>query len=329
MQLRRLAALEQQKLQDEYDEVMARCTWLEELLASQDKMLALIRADLEELAATYGDDRRTEILHGVSTEFDEADLVRDERVLVSLTTMGYIKRVPSSTYRSQHRGGKGLIGMTTRDEDALTDLIAAGSLDQLLFFSDRGKVYSERAFSIPETSRTGRGISIHAVLPLATGERITTILPVAHTNGSAVAGHLVMATRCGRIKRVPLQDMIEVRPSGLIAINLEGNDTLIQVRRTDGDQDVMVVTESGKSIRFHENGVRVMGADCRRRQLDSPESWRLCGGDGCDQRRGYAPAHRHPLRLRQAHRAGAIPAAGPLRSGRTRPGAQPENPGRW
>ncbi len=259
MQLRRLAALEQQKLQDEYDEVMARCTWLEELLASQEKMLALIRADLEELAATYGDDRRTEILHGVSTEFDEADLVRDERVLVSLTTMGYIKRVPSSTYRSQHRGGKGLIGMTTRDEDALTDLIAAGSLDQLLFFSDRGKVYSERAFSIPETSRTGRGISIHAVLPLATGERITTILPVPYTNGSAVAGHLVMATRCGRIKRVPLQDMIEVRPSGLIAINLEGNDTLIQVRRTDGDQDVMVVTESGKSIRFHENGVRVMG----------------------------------------------------------------------
>ena len=259
MQLRRLAALEQQKLQDEYDEVMARCIWLEELLASQDKMLALIRADLEELAATYGDDRRTEILHGVSTEFDEADLVRDERVLVSLTTMGYIKRVPSSTYRSQRRGGKGLIGMTTRDEDALTDLIAAGSLDQLLFFSDRGKVYSERAFSIPETSRTGRGISIHAVLPLASGERITTILPVAYTNGSAVAGHLVMATRCGRIKRVPLQDMIEVRPSGLIAINLEHNDTLIQVRRTNGDQDVMVVTESGKSIRFHENEVRVMG----------------------------------------------------------------------
>lgn len=259
MQLRRLAALEQQKLQEEFDEVMARSTWLEELLASREKMLAVIREDLAELSGTYGDERRTEILHGISTEFNEADLVPDERVLVSLTTMGYIKRVPSSTYRSQHRGGKGLIGMTTRDEDALTDLISAGSLDQLLFFSDRGKVYSERAYSIPETSRTGRGISIHAVLPLETGERITTILPVEYSEDGLAPGYLVMATRCGRIKRVLLQHMNEVRHRGLIAINLEGNDTLIHVRRTDGDQDVMIVTESGQSIRFHESEVRVMG----------------------------------------------------------------------
>ena len=259
MQLRRLAALEQQKLQDELAEVMERSAWLEELLASREKRLSLIRADLEELAGTYGDDRRTEILRGVSIEFDEADLVRDERVLISLTTMGYIKRVPSAIYRSQRRGGKGLIGMTTRDEDALTDLIAAGSHDQLLFFSDRGRVYSDRAYSIPETSRTGRGTWITAILPLADDERITTILPLAHRNGDSVTGHLVMATRRGRIKRVPLQQLIEVRPSGLIAINLEENDTLVQARLTDGDQHVMIVTDSGQSIRFHESNVRVMG----------------------------------------------------------------------
>jgi len=274
MQLRRLAALEQQKLQDELEEVMARSAWLEALLGSRDRRLALIREDLEALVAGYGDERRTEILHNVSTEFDEADLVRDEQVLLSLTTMGYIKRVPSSTYRSQHRGGKGLIGMTTRDEDALTDLIAAGSLDQLLFFSDRGKVYSERAFSIPETSRTGRGMLIHGILPLAAGERITTILPVAYSNGGAMAGHLVMATRRGRIKRVPLQQLIEVRASGLIAINLDDGDTLVQVRLTDGDQHIMVVTGSGKSIRFHENRVRVMG-----RPATGVYSMRLDPGD--------------------------------------------------
>ncbi len=259
MQLRRLAALEQQKLQDEYDEVLLRIAWLEEVLASRAKRLGLIRDDLEELVETYGDERRTDILHGVNTEFNEADTVRVERVLISQTTLGYIKRVPSSTYRSQHRGGKGLIGMTTRDEDVLKDLVAAGSHDQLLFFSDRGKVYSEPAWRVPEASRTGRGISIHAVLPLESGEQITTILPVASASNGDVGGHLIMATRHGRIKRVPLQELVQVRHSGLIAINLEADDTLVQAQLSDGDQDVMVVTDAGQSIRFHESDVRVMG----------------------------------------------------------------------
>ncbi|MCY3905712.1 MAG: DNA gyrase subunit A [Anaerolineaceae bacterium] len=273
MQLRRLAALEQQKLQGEYDEVLARSAWLVELLASQERMLALIREDMVDLAESYGDPRRTEILHGVSTEFDEADLVREERVLVSLTTMGYIKRVPTATYRAQHRGGKGLIGMTTREEDALTHIITAGSHDQLLFFSDRGKVYSEPAWRIPEATRTGRGITIHAVLPLDNGERITTILPHDAETG-AVSGHLILATRNGRIKRVPLQELLHARSSGLIAIHLDDDDTLVQARPCDGDQEVMVVTDAGQSIRFHESAVRVMG-----RSAAGVHSIRLRPGD--------------------------------------------------
>lgn len=258
MQLRRLAALEQQKLKDEFDEVMSRIGYLEDLLASPEKILALIRDDLNELAETFGDDRRTEIMYGVSTEFNEADLVRDERVVISLTMRGYIKRVPSSTYRSQRRGGKGIIGMATRDEDALNDLMAAGSLDYLLFFSDKGKVYCERAFSVPETSRTSRGTLIHSILPLDADERVTAIVPVSDFN--AVDGwYFVMATRYGRIKRVNVEDFAAVRPSGLIAISLDKGDTLNWVKYSNGNQSIMLVTEGGQSVRFHEKDVRVMG----------------------------------------------------------------------
>ena len=258
MQLRRLAALEQQKLQDEFDEVMSRIAYLEDLLASPEKILGLIRDDLNDLAETFGDERRTEMMYGVSTEFNEADLVRDERVLISLTTRGYIKRVPSSTYRSQRRGGKGIIGMTTRDEDGLKDLIGAGSLDHLLFFSDRGKVYCERAYAIPETSRTAKGILIHSILPLAPDEHVTAILPVSDFD--RVEGwYFVMATRYGRIKRVNVEDFAAVRPSALIAMGLDDGDPLNWVKYSNGNQHVMLVTEGGQAVRFHEKDVRVMG----------------------------------------------------------------------
>ncbi len=273
MQLRRLAALEHQKLRNEYNEVMARIAYLEDLLASPDKILALIRDDVNELAETFGDERRTAIEYGLSTEFNEADLVRDERVLISLTTRGYIKRVPSSTYRSQRRGGKGLIGMATRDEDALTDLVEAGSLDHLLFFSNHGKVYCERAYSVQETSRTSKGTLIHSILPLAADEQITAIVPVSDFD--AVQGwYFLLATRNGRIKRVNLEEFEGVRPSGLIAISLDEGDTLNWVRYSNGNQDVMLVTEGGQSIRFHEDQVRVMG-----RPAGGVNAIRLAKGD--------------------------------------------------
>ncbi|MBN1964562.1 MAG: DNA gyrase subunit A, partial [Anaerolineae bacterium] len=256
MQLRRLAALERQKLEDEYRQVRERIAYLEDLLRSPHKMLNLIKDDVLVLAEKYGDDRRTQIVHGVGTEFDESDLIRDEEVLISLTRNGYIKRVPAIAYRRQLRGGKGVTGMNTREEDVIEHLFAAGSLDHVLFFTDRGKVYCERAYEIPDAVRAGRGMLIQAVLSLEAGERVTAMAAVPSFEED---GYFIMATRYGRIKRVRLQDFSSVRSNGLIAMSLAAGDFLGWARMTTGDQDVILVTEDGMSIRFPESEVRVMG----------------------------------------------------------------------
>jgi len=271
MQLRRLAALEQQKLNDEFNEVMARIAYLQDLIASPDKILALIRDDVLELAADYGDDRRTNVEYGVSIDFNESDFVRDEEVIILLTQKGYIKRVPSNAYRSQRRGGRGVIGMSTRDEDGLQEIVSANSLDTVLFFTDKGKVYSERAYAIPEAGRASKGSLIHTVLNLMADEHVTGIVPVDSFDKD---GYFILATRDGKIKRVRLDEFEAVRPSGLIAMNLEGGDTLNWARYTDGDQDVVVATASGQSIRFHEKNVRVMG-----RQAGGVNAMKLADGD--------------------------------------------------
>ncbi len=256
MQLRRLAALERQKLQDEYDEVQARIAYLEDLLASPFKILALIRDDVNDLAEKYGDDRKTEIIYG-SAEFDEADLVREEDVVISLTANGYIKRVPATAYRAQRRGGKGVIGMATKEEDILSDIFVASSLDTVLFFSDKGKVYSQKAYYIPETGRANKGTLIQAILNVDQDERITAAVPLSTFDVDEA--YFVMTTLYGRIKRVHLHEFAEVRPSGLIAMNLSEGDYLEWVKYTTGDQDIIIVTTGGQSIRFHESDVRVMG----------------------------------------------------------------------
>ncbi|MFO7320545.1 MAG: DNA gyrase subunit A [Chloroflexota bacterium] len=256
MQLRRLAALERQKLQDEYNQVLQRIAYLEDLIASPPKILAVIREDIQELADTYGDNRRSEIAYGLSTEFNEADLVREEECVLLLTQQGYIKRVPSTAYRAQRRGGKGVIGVMRKEEDVVADIVTASSLDHVLYFSNKGKVYSERAYAIPEGQRASKGTSIYSVLNLDSDERITAILPVASFEQQ---GYFVMVTRQGRIKRVHLDEFAEVRPSGLIAMTLDEGDTLNWVKYTNGSQDVIIVTENGQSIRFRETDVRVMG----------------------------------------------------------------------
>lgn len=256
MQLRRLAALEQQKLQDEYNEVMARIAYLEDLLASPPKILALIREDINEVAEKYGDERRTEVIYGVATEFNEADLVREEQVVILLTRNGYIKRVPSSAYRQQRRGGKGVIGMITKEEDGLVEIVSANSLDTILFFTDRGKVYSERAFAIPEAGRASKGTLVHTILSLLPDEKITAVVPVTSFDND---GYFVLTTRSGRIKRVRLEEFAGVRPSGLIAIHLEEGDHLCWAHYSTGDQDIIIATEGGQSIRFRETAVRPMG----------------------------------------------------------------------
>jgi DNA gyrase subunit A len=256
MQLRRLAALERQKLQAEHDEVNERIEYLVDLLNSPSQILQLVRDDVNDIAEEYGDERRTQVEYG-SADFNEADLVREEQVVISLTQRGYVKRVPARLYNAQRRGGKGVIGMQTKEEDILVELVAASSLDTLLFFSDKGKVYSEKAYGLPETGRANRGTLIHSVLNIAHDEHITAILPVS--TFELEEAYFIMATQQGRIKRVNLEEFEAVRPSGLIAMSLHGGDSVGWVKYTDGNQDIILVTEQGQSIRFHEDNVRVMG----------------------------------------------------------------------
>jgi len=271
MQLRRLSALESRKIEDEHRQVRERIAYLEDLLASQPKILALIRQDVLDLAEKYGDERRTQLVHGVGVVFDEADLVQDEEVLISLTRRGYIKRVPAAAYRRQGRGGKGFTGMSTREEDVVEHLLAARSLDNILFFTDRGKVYSEKAYQIVDSERAGSGVPIQAVLSLDPGEMITAMAAVPSFDAG---GYFILATRRARVKRVPLAEFQSVRSNGLIAMSLDGTDRLNWVRMTSGQQDVIIVTQQGYAIRFPESEVRILG-----RQAGGVNAIRLREGD--------------------------------------------------
>jgi DNA gyrase subunit A len=256
MQLRRLAALERQKIEEEYQSLQELIADLEDLLIRPKRILNLIREDLNSLAAKYGDERRTAVVPGAHEEFNEADLVTDEDVLIFVTRRGYAKRVSAEAYRTQGRGGKGVTGMTTRDEDAVEHMFAAGSLDSILFFSNRGKVYQEKAYQIPDAGRTSKGIPLNSILMLDADERITAAVPVPDFDK---VEYCTMVTRAGRIKRVPLSHFRSVRPSGLIAITLDEGDQLGWVKPTTGDQDLLIVTHNGMSIRFNEMDVRPMG----------------------------------------------------------------------
>lgn len=271
MQLRRLAALERQKIEDEHREVSEHIAYLQGLLADRKKILALIKEDVLGLKERYGDPRRSQIGHDLDAELNEEDLIQDEAVLISITRRGYIKRTPVSAYRIQGRGGRGLIGMGTRDEDELDTLFAAGTLNSILFFSDRGKVYVVKAYDIPELDRTAKGTSLMNILPLMPNEKITAALPVP---SFADGEYLTMITRFGRIKRVALSEFQHVRSNGLIAINLDEDDELGWVKMTAGEQDMILVSAHGKAIRFTEKDVRSMG-----RTAAGVNAMRLTDGD--------------------------------------------------
>jgi DNA gyrase subunit A len=271
MQLRRLAALEREKIETEHKELLETIEYLEDLLANPKKILALIHEDLKDVVETYGDDRRTHIAPDASEEFSDEDLVPDEAVLVSITERGYVKRVAATTYRRQHRGGRGVKGHRMRGEDEVMMLFPARSLDTILFFSDRGKVYSEKAYQIPDASRTARGIPIVNVLALDPDETITATVVVPDFDA---ANFFIMATRNGKIKRVALSAFSAVRPSGLIALNLEKDDVLGWVHLTSGDDEVMIITEGGYALRYHETKVRAMG-----RQAQGVKAINLRPGD--------------------------------------------------
>jgi DNA gyrase subunit A len=256
MQLRRLAALEREKIETEHKEVLAEIEYLEDLLSNPKKILALITEDLDEVVKTYGDTRRTKIAPDASEEFREEDLVADESVLISITERGYVKRVAAKSYRRQHRGGRGVKGHRMKGEDEVNMLFAANSLDTILFFSDRGKVYSEKAYQIPDADRTARGIPMVNILALDPDETVTAAVVVPDFD---MASYCVMATREGKIKRVALSQFAAVRPSGLIAIGLAKGDVLDWVRLTSGNDEVIVVTERGRALRYAEGKVRSMG----------------------------------------------------------------------
>ncbi|MCB9134123.1 MAG: DNA gyrase subunit A [Anaerolineales bacterium] len=256
MQLRRLAALERQKIEDEHQQIMDRIAYLEDLLASPAKILALIKDDLAELSTKFGDDRRTMIVAGATGDLSEEDLVKDEAVLISLTQRGYIKRVAAKTYRAQARGGRGVIGHTTKEEDEIMILLPARSLQTILFFSNKGKVYSEKTYNIPDAGRTSVGVSIFNVLAMEAGETITAAVAVPDFSQS---NYCTMMTRKGTIKRVDLSHFESVRPSGLIAMGLNDGDELGWARLTHGKNEIMVITEQGLALRFDENEVRSMG----------------------------------------------------------------------
>ncbi|MCS7283960.1 MAG: DNA gyrase subunit A, partial [Anaerolineae bacterium] len=256
MPLRRLAALERKKIDDEYEDLIRRIAYLEDLLASPRKVLGVIRTDLEELKKTYGDPRRTHIVHGVEAEFEEEDLVPEEAVLIVLTQRGYVKRMPERVFRAQDRGGRGVIGIQTKEEDSVLYLLSAHSLDTVLFFTNRGKVYAERVYQIPAADRTAQGVLLAGMLSLEADERVTAA--VAIREGANGSSFLTMVTTGGRVKRTPLEEFASLRTGGLVALLLEEGDELGWVRLTPGDAELILVTEGGQALRFREDEVRPM-----------------------------------------------------------------------
>ncbi|MFZ3301728.1 MAG: DNA gyrase subunit A [Microgenomates group bacterium] len=256
MQLRRLAALEREKIEKEYQELKKLIDELIAILKDPQRILGIIDTELTELKTKFGDSRKTKIYKSKIGEFSEEDLVAKEDVLVTVTKTGYIKRVSKNTYKAQRRGGKGVIGMTTKEEDEIDHLVTASTHDQILFFTNKGRVFGAKAFEIPESSRQAKGQALVNFLNLEGGEVIKSILPV---NKDLKAKHLILATASGVIKKTELKQFENLRSSGLIAIKLQGTDSLISAHLSFGTDNVMLLTKKGMSIRFPEANVRPMG----------------------------------------------------------------------
>ena len=256
LQLRRLAALERMKIEEEARQVRDNIAYLEDLLGDHRKKLALIQDDMVELSEKYGDERRTKISGDIKEELRDEDLVQDEAVLVTVTQRGYIKRTNAATYRSQARGGRGVMGHTTREEDEIMFMFPARTLYTVLFFSDKGKVYTEKVYQIPEADRTAKGTSIYNVLPMNAGEKVTATLAIKDFTSY---GYCMLATTSGRMKRVPLTEFAAVRQSGMIAVTLADNDSLGWAHLCNEDDQAMIVTELGRGLKIPVKHIRSMG----------------------------------------------------------------------
>ena len=260
MQLGKLAGLEKQKILDELDEKLAFIKECDEILASRQRILDIVKTESLNLRDKFSDDRRTEI-SDVAGEVDIEDLIPCEECVITKTVNGYIKRLPSDTYNVQNRGGRGITGMTTREEDSVENMFVCSSHDRIMLFSNLGRVYRIKAYEIPEGSRTAKGMNLVNVVPLMSGEKINVIIPV--TADDEDERYICMITRKGIVKRTKLSDFKNTRKSGIIAISIDDDDELAHVRMTDGDNNLLVATKKGKAIHFNEHQVRSMGRTAR------------------------------------------------------------------
>ncbi len=247
MRLARLAALERSRVEEELRDVLKNIDYYYMLLADINEIRKLIKADLQELKEKYGDARRTDIVEGEAGEFKDEDLIRNEEVVVTLTEKGYIKRLPSSTYRAQRRGGRGITGMATREDDTVRHLLVTHNHDALLFFTDRGRVFRLRVFELPDVSRTAKGEHIINLISIEQRERVTAMVYVPK---GVSRDYMIVATKKGEVKKTAMDEFEVVRRSGLIAMNLEDDDELIGAKLAHADDDVLMISAKGKAIRF-------------------------------------------------------------------------------
>lgn len=260
MQLRRLSALEREKIEEEYKKVGELIDYLTNLLTHPEKVLTVITNEIGDLKQKYGDARRTKVYQQPLGEISEEDLVPKEETLITVTKTGYVKRVSRGTYKAQRRGGVGVIGMTTKEEDAIAHLVSASTHDQLMFFTNKGRVFGIRAWEVPESTRQSKGQAVVNLINIDQREEIQAVLPLEKQAGIK---YLILVTKNGTIKRTKLPQFQNLRSSGLISIKLDKDDALSWVRPTDGAGHVLLVTRKGKSIRFSENDVRPMGRPAR------------------------------------------------------------------
>ena len=258
LRLQRLTALEAGKIKQEHADRVQRIKELREILGDETRVLGLIREELEEIRDTYGDERRTEITHS-EDDLDIEDLIADQQMVIAITRSGYIKSLPLATYRTQKRGGVGVTGMDMKEDDYIEHLFVSSTHDYLLFFTNRGKVYREKVYDLPEASRTAKGRALVNVLPLREGEEVRAVLA---TRDFSEGKYLVFATRKGQIKKTEFQAYnTPIKADGIIAINIRDDDELVAVRRTGGEDDIIMVSRSGQAARFNEKEARPMGRD--------------------------------------------------------------------
>ena len=274
MTLGKLSGMERQKIEDRLAYLEARVDELRGILADESKVKGILREELTAIKEKFSDERRTRIVEA-EDDIDLEDLIERHTCVVTLTNAGYIKRLPADTYTAQHRGGKGLIGMTTKEEDFIEKVVVANSHSYILFFTNNGKVYMRKVYQIPEASRTAKGSNLVNLIEMESGERVTAMIEVP---SFAEEGYLTMVTKCGIIKRTPLSEYEYQRRGGKRAISLDEGDELVFVRRTEGDTEIIIATHDGSAVRFEESGARAMGRTARGvRGIRVAEGDEVCG----------------------------------------------------